>query len=48
MAQKDAQIDRLTLRLQEEASKAASLRQQVADMVAQHVKVCGVVDGFES
>ena len=39
LAQREAQIDRLTHRLQEESSKAASLRQQVADMTAHHVKV---------
>ena len=45
LAQRDAQIDRLTHRLQEESSKAASLRQQVADMTAHHVKVGMVAKG---
>lgn len=39
IAQKESQIDRLSLRLQEEGSKATALRQQVADISSQHVKV---------
>ncbi len=41
LASREAQLDRVTLRLQEEADKAAGLRQHVASMAAHNVKVSG-------